>query len=85
MLCILYIVIIRIQAYNVIKIKEGTTKEDKDMYKMVVTFESGKTLTYEKNMIDVMITKARILENEEKRDKLGMTTDKAVDFEIIKL
>lgn len=55
------------------------------MYKMVVTFESGKTLTYEKNMIDVMITKARILENEERRDKLGMTTDKAVDFEIIKL
>lgn len=55
------------------------------MYKMVVTFESGKTLTYEKKMIDVLITKARILENEEKRDKLGMTTDKAVDFKIIKL
>lgn len=52
--------------------------------KMIVTFESGKQYTYEKGLIDLMITKARILENEERRNRLGMEVDKPVNFEIIK-
>lgn len=51
---------------------------------MTVTKESGKTLTYEKELIDIMILKSRILENEERRERLGMEIDKVVDIKIEK-
>ncbi len=52
--------------------------------KMIVTFESGKQYTYEKGLIDLMLIKARILENADRHNRLGMETDKAINFEIIK-
>nr|DAF59897.1 MAG TPA: hypothetical protein [Siphoviridae sp. ctwDi18] len=54
------------------------------MTKAVAIFESGKTLNYEMKIIDLMIMKARIIENIERHQKLGMSVDKLVSFEVIK-
>lgn len=52
-------------------------------YKMIVIFESGKKLTYEKkNKLDLIIMRERIKENEERRAKLGMAIDRAIKFEM---
>lgn len=53
--------------------------------KAVATFESGKTLTYEKkSIIDIMEIRMRIEEIIERKIRLGMEVDKLKSFEIIK-
>lgn len=54
------------------------------MIKAIATFESGRTYTYEMSRINLMIMKARLIENEERHERLGMKIDKLVSFEIIK-
>ena len=51
------------------------------MKTMIVTHESGKTLTYHGTAFELLQYKVRIKENEERREKLGQQTDKAVKFE----
>lgn len=53
------------------------------MKTMIVTFESGKTLKYHGNKLELLAMKVRIKENEEKRKNLGMKKDKATKFEIV--
>ena len=53
------------------------------MKTMIVTHESGKTLTYHGTAFELLQYKVRIIENEERRKRLGQQTDdKAVKFEI---
>lgn len=52
------------------------------MKTMKVTFESGKTYLYHGKMLELMAYKMRIKENEERKERMGMETDKAIKFEI---
>lgn len=53
------------------------------MKTLIVTFESGKTLKYHGTRFELMQYRARIMENEERRNNLGMVIDKAIKFETV--
>lgn len=54
-------------------------------YKMIVKFESGNEYTYEdQSYFNLMIMKARLEENQIRRENLGMETDKIKNIELTK-
>lgn len=53
-----------------------------DMKQLVVTYEDGKKYTYHGTFTDLLTMRMRIKENEERRLKLGMTVNKAVNFKM---
>lgn len=53
------------------------------MKTMIVTFESGKTIKYHGTRFELLQYRVRIAENEERRNILGMSVDKAVKFETV--
>lgn len=55
-------------------------------YKLIVTKEDGSTQSYERNSkLELLPFRLRILENEERFEKLHMTYTKAVKFEIVEI
>lgn len=52
------------------------------MKTLTVSFESGKTLRYSGNFMELIAHEVRIKENEERRKNLGMSVNKAIKFEI---
>lgn len=52
------------------------------MKTMIVTFESGKQRTYHGTDFQLLLMKTRVLDNEERRNRLHMEVDKVVNFKI---
>lgn len=50
------------------------------MKRMIVTFENGKTLKYVGDFSELMTMRLRFKENEERRARLGMETNKVTNI-----
>jgi hypothetical protein len=52
------------------------------MKKLTITYENGKQHTYRGSLVELTGYKMRAIENTERRQKLGMETNKPIKFEI---